>query len=208
MKPQNELDGGSGHPGPDCTMQRAHVRDRALGDSLRAGASWAAFNGRERLAEVVAYYGIALRQCGTEFLGRCPFCGCDPSLAVKPSAGTVRCTACKARYDAVGFIARLEGLDPKRARKRLAARVWAPLVPITYQTRAVSPRLKPARKKRLKEICGARNRRGTPCQCKQLLRGGRCKFHGGMSTGAKTPEGKARALRNLKPFRMALDAKR
>jgi len=32
--------------------------------------------------------------------------------------------------------------------------------------------------------CGARTRRGTPCQAKKLLRGGRCKLHGGASTGA------------------------
>ena len=46
-------------------------------------------------------------------------------------------------------------------------------------------------------ICGAKNRRGLPCQCKLLFRGGRYKFHGGKSTGAKTPAGKARALRAL-----------
>jgi len=53
-------------------------------------------------------------------------------------------------------------------------------------------------RRKLTKICGARNRRGLPCQCKLLLKGGRCKFHGGMSTGAKTPEGKARALANLR----------
>ena len=42
--------------------------------------------------------------------------------------------------------------------------------------------------------CGAKTRKGIPCKCKALLRGGKCKFHGGMSTGAKTPEGKARQL--------------
>lgn len=48
--------------------------------------------------------------------------------------------------------------------------------------------------------CGAKNRRGLECQCKLLGRGGRCKFHGGMSTGAKldrpgpkTDDGKARS---------------
>ena len=46
--------------------------------------------------------------------------------------------------------------------------------------------------KRLRPVCGARNRRGKPCQSKKLLRGGRCKLHGGMSTGPKTPEGLAR----------------
>ncbi len=33
-----------------------------------------------------------------------------------------------------------------------------------------------------KEKCEARTRKGTPCRCK-ALRNGRCKFHGGMSTG-------------------------
>lgn len=49
-----------------------------------------------------------------------------------------------------------------------------------------------------KPICGARTRKGTPCQCRKLLRRGRCKRHGGASTGPKTAEGKARALANLK----------
>ena len=46
-------------------------------------------------------------------------------------------------------------------------------------------------------ICGAANRQGKPCQCKLLLAGGRCKYHGGMSTGAKTTEGKRIALEAL-----------
>lgn len=49
-----------------------------------------------------------------------------------------------------------------------------------------------------KPICGARTRKGTPCQCRKLLRKGRCKRHGGASTGPKTAEGRARALANLK----------
>jgi len=49
-------------------------------------------------------------------------------------------------------------------------------------------------RKKLTIICGAKNRKGLPCQCKLLLRGGKCRFHGGMSTGAKTPEGKARSM--------------
>ena len=48
-----------------------------------------------------------------------------------------------------------------------------------------------------RKICGARNRRGLPCQCKLLLRGERCRFHGGLSTGPKTPKGKACALAAL-----------
>jgi len=54
----------------------------------------------------------------------------------------------------------------------------------------------------LSKVCGAKNRRGQPCQCKRLFRGGRCRFHGGLSTGPKTPEGKARALEALRRWRL------
>lgn len=40
--------------------------------------------------------------------------------------------------------------------------------------------------------CAARTRKGTPCRNKSEPGRRRCKFHGGMSTGPKTPEGKAR----------------
>ena len=43
-------------------------------------------------------------------------------------------------------------------------------------------------------ICGARKKTGERCRSKAKHRGGKCKFHGGLSTGAKTPEGKARAI--------------
>ena len=47
--------------------------------------------------------------------------------------------------------------------------------------------------------CGAKTRRGTPCQRAaernpQTGRRTRCRLHGGLSTGARTPEGKARQL--------------
>jgi len=42
--------------------------------------------------------------------------------------------------------------------------------------------------------CGARNRRGLPCRA-SAMRNGRCKFHGGKSTGPRTPEGLERSRR-------------
>ena len=36
--------------------------------------------------------------------------------------------------------------------------------------------------------CGAKNRRGTPCQA-PAMKNGRCRLHGGKSTGPNTPEG-------------------
>lgn len=45
-----------------------------------------------------------------------------------------------------------------------------------------------------KPICGARKKTGDRCRSKALRRGGKCKFHGGLSTGARTPAGKAKSI--------------
>lgn len=48
-----------------------------------------------------------------------------------------------------------------------------------------------------KLICGARGKRtGRPCPQKGLYPNGRCRWHGGLSTGPRTPEGKARSMLN------------
>jgi hypothetical protein len=52
--------------------------------------------------------------------------------------------------------------------------------------------------------CGAKTRTGRPCRAKGLPRTHRCKWHGGCSTGPKTPEGRARAMANLKQYRASL----
>jgi hypothetical protein len=39
--------------------------------------------------------------------------------------------------------------------------------------------------------CGAKTRAGGTCRC-PAMRNGRCRLHGGLSTGPKTPEGRAR----------------
>ena len=45
---------------------------------------------------------------------------------------------------------------------------------------------------RRRVVCGAKTRKGTPCRCRSEPGKRRCRFHGGKSTGAKTPEGRAR----------------
>jgi len=61
------------------------------------------------------------------------------------------------------------------------------------------------RQNRLLEIqrrCGAKIKSaGRPCKMKPLPGRNRCKFHGGLSTGPKTTEGKIRALSSLKQYR-------
>jgi transcriptional regulator with XRE-family HTH domain len=47
---------------------------------------------------------------------------------------------------------------------------------------------------RLRVICGAKTRKGGQCRNKSEPGKRRCKFHGGKSTGAKTPEGLARIV--------------
>lgn len=50
-------------------------------------------------------------------------------------------------------------------------------------------------------ICGAkRHRDGKPCRAKSEPGKKRCRFHGGRSTGPRTPEGRARALANLRQY--------
>lgn len=47
-----------------------------------------------------------------------------------------------------------------------------------------------------REYCGAKTRAGTPCKRKDLYDNGRCRLHGGLSTGPKTKAGKKRSARN------------
>lgn len=55
------------------------------------------------------------------------------------------------------------------------------------------PRM-PAEFQRL--ICGARTRGGTSCKRRDLYRSGRCKLHGGLSTGPRSQTGKAKSAMN------------
>ena len=55
--------------------------------------------------------------------------------------------------------------------------------------------------------CGAKTRRGSPCQ-EPAMKNGRCRLHGGKSTGARTPEGLRRIVEaNLKHGRYTKEAR-
>lgn len=45
-------------------------------------------------------------------------------------------------------------------------------------------------------VCGAHTKAKGICQAKELYKNGRCKLHGGLSTGPKTIEGKRRSALN------------
>ena len=86
---------------------------------------------------------------------------------------------------------RIDGVAPRRFREAFEALGhtvpgWRePPVPLPQPTKTPP---------RPQGICGARTRQGTPCPCQPSGRGGRCKYHGGMSTGPRTPEGKSRIV--------------
>ena len=56
--------------------------------------------------------------------------------------------------------------------------------------------------------CGARTRSGAPCKNPAIASKARCRLHGGRSTGARTPEGRARlSALHLKHGRATTEAK-
>jgi hypothetical protein len=52
---------------------------------------------------------------------------------------------------------------------------------------------------RTRRRCGAKTRKGTPCLAKALPNG-RCKHHGGLSTGIKTEAGKQRQAAGIRAW--------
>lgn len=50
-------------------------------------------------------------------------------------------------------------------------------------------------------LCHAKTKTGKPCQSRPCPGNVRCKWHGGMSTGPKSTEGKAKSLANLRQNR-------
>lgn len=74
--------------------------------------------------------------------------------------------------------------DPWQAKRDAQAKAKAALFSMTER---LAKRLA-----RLRVSCGAKTRAGGECQNKSEPGKRRCRFHGGKSTGAKTPEGKAR----------------
>ncbi len=46
-------------------------------------------------------------------------------------------------------------------------------------------------------VCGANTRAGTPCRRRDLYSNGRCRLHGGLSTGPRTVKGVEKVINNL-----------
>jgi hypothetical protein len=56
--------------------------------------------------------------------------------------------------------------------------------------------------------CSAKTRAGTPCKQKRIYINGRCKLHGGLSTGPRTKRGKRRSSLNWKKRKIFIRAER
>ena len=81
------------------------------------------------------------------------------------------------------LLARADRITAAIARRRAAREA--------FQSRGVAPIARPP--------CGARCRDGHPCEASAVwcaatgaARNGRCRLHGGLSTGPRTPDGRAR----------------
>lgn len=60
------------------------------------------------------------------------------------------------------------------------------------------PRTPPFPEELRNMTCGAKTRAGTPCKRRDIYNNGRCKLHGGLSSGPITEEGKRRSALNGK----------
>lgn len=84
---------------------------------------------------------------------------------------------------AFGTLRAQAGWADSEARHDAETARWAGAQLAAYQEREA------ARAARRRVVCGAKTRKGTPCRNKSEPGKRRCKFHGGMSTGARTQAG-------------------
>ncbi|WBU52074.1 helix-turn-helix transcriptional regulator [Paracoccus sp. SCSIO 75233] len=112
----------------------------------------------------------------------------EGKLQINPHGWAVECMADALRWDLAQFrhnnARARDGVLSKRAAMPevgFFARLMA------EQARRAEREAERAATRRV--ICGAKTRKGTPCRMKSEPGKNRCKFHGGKSTGARTPEG-------------------
>ena len=113
---------------------------------------------------------------------------------------------CREDVDLRGWAVRrmLSALDadplPVFSRNNARARAWGLIqnperarLDALVEMQIAASRIREARRAaRLRVQCGAKTRKGTACRNKSEPGKRRCKFHGGLSTGPRTPEGRAR----------------
>jgi DNA primase len=92
------------------------------------------------IAEVIARYGIALRQTGHALIGRCPFHadGGRPNLYVYPETQHWHCYRCGVGGDSIDFVERAEGIGFRLAVERLTQNIIVPRLSAPTQTSGLS----------------------------------------------------------------------
>jgi DNA primase len=90
------------------------------------------FKALRRSIEAVVGQHVRLRRQGRAYVGRCPFHDDRgrPNLTVYPDTQTYICYVCRARGDAVDFVARLDGLTQGQAARRLSGQAGAVRPPL------------------------------------------------------------------------------
>ena len=122
---------------------------------------------------------------------------CYPPTRAKP--GTAHLVAEEARRKYLAFLEELfRESERERRAADLADRVRAADIDLASE---LGQRLLRKLERTDGYLCLATTRAGTPCIALGSGNGWRCRLHGGASTGAKTPEGRARALANLVQYR-------
>jgi hypothetical protein len=87
-------------------------------------------------------------------------------------------------------VPRIEGwATTEKAARSIARKLDPRCKPTELPAVIIAPA--PARYRLDRPRCGARTRKATPCQA-PALPNGRCRMHGGLSTGPRTPEGRRR----------------
>jgi DNA-binding XRE family transcriptional regulator len=116
-------------------------------------------------------------------------------ITVVPQLETSTRAGARARHGVLSDLDRYIAEAMARGKARLAAKERTTQARRAATARATQERLtarERAAQTRRRVPCGARTRKGQPCRMLSVPGRRRCKLHGGMSTGPRTAEGRAR----------------
>ena len=140
-----------------------------------------------QLPSILVSYGIKLKPRGNRYEALCPAHPSDsPTLSIYRIDGKWECycMTCGLHEDAIGFVSKIEDCSPSEAIDKIKAIKGQHQAPII-------------RKPVIGQKCGAKTRQGRPCIA-NAMPNGKCRNHGGLSTGPRTEAGLSKAKLNLR----------